>query len=157
MPISNQELRDNYYLAVVVYLCDYKDPYTRVDPDTMAEWAVQLADNGAVPHPNPAIASWGVVSHEQPSDDLLEATVDMSMILSAQATLFPPPGESKTNSESVMQLLDTVRAQARKIQELSRPAPLAAATSPFGFALAPAPLSGGSAGSSAEVILIDSV
>ncbi len=68
MPITDQELRDNYYLAVVVYLCNYASPYSATDSSTGDPWAFALADNGNEPHPNPYISSWDIKSHERPSD-----------------------------------------------------------------------------------------
>ena len=90
MPITDTELRDNYYLSVVVYLCDYASPYSATDSSTGEPWACTLADNGNEPHPNPYISSWDIKSHEQPSDEKLMATVSMSMIDAARAELYPP-------------------------------------------------------------------
>lgn len=90
MPITDQELRDNYYLAVVVYLCGYASPYSATDSSTSEPWAFTLADNGNEPHPNPYISSWDIKSHEQPLDETLMETVSMAMIDDARAELYPP-------------------------------------------------------------------
>ena len=89
MPITDQELRDNYYLAVVVYLCNYASPYSATDSSTGEPWAFQLADNGNEPHPSPYIRVWDIKSQEQPSDETLMAALSMAMIDDAHAELYP--------------------------------------------------------------------
>ena len=87
MPLTQQELTDNYYLATVVYLCDYGvQPYVANDPSTGQPWAFVLVDrcdgNG------PFIYSWGITSLAQPSSDLLMSTVDMTMVNSAYSSIY---------------------------------------------------------------------
>ncbi len=91
MPITNEQLRNNYYISVVIFLCDGGPDYTANDPDTGVAWAFELMDNGDPPHPNPYIAMWEVKSHEQPSNETLMANTDEAQIIAAKEALFGTP------------------------------------------------------------------
>ncbi len=88
MPITQQQLNDNYYLAIVVYLCDYKSPYTKRDPETKKNWAFTLRDDGLGPGPQPYIKTWAVMSHAQPPNSLLMENCSLEMIAMAKVDIY---------------------------------------------------------------------
>jgi hypothetical protein len=92
MPLTNEELRNNYWLSVIVYLCDYgAEAYTGTDPSTGDSWSFGLVDDGTPPHPNPQIATWGIEAKPQPTDEEMMESVDMSMIDAAFAAIYGEP------------------------------------------------------------------
>lgn len=123
MAISDQDLRDNYWYATVVYLCDYGvAPYTRADPSTGAPWAFALVDLGPItpdtPTPNPQISYWGVTSQPQPTSDVLLASVTMDMVNACILALNPTP------DFEVKELRRLVAQLSAQVAELSaQPAP----------------------------------
>lgn len=121
MPLTDGELRNNYYLAVVVYLCNYIGPYTANDPSTGQEWAFVLQDDGGLPHPQPYIASWNVSSKSQPSDETMRLLETMLQINACHDALYPP--ESSDSGSGLMRFDEPLAASVSELKF----APLAAA------------------------------
>jgi hypothetical protein len=95
MPITEDQLLDNYYFACVVYLCP-DAVYVANDPSTGKPWAFTLKDDGLGPHhPQPYIATWDIKSPTQPTDDYLTANTSMAQINACHDALYPPPALDK--------------------------------------------------------------
>jgi hypothetical protein len=148
MALTDQQLRENYYSAVIVYLCDYGSAaYTAADPSTGAPWAFTLVDLGPItpetPNPNPQISEWGVLGHAQPTSDELLATVTTAMIADCIAAL-SPSGEAPGSSllrRLVAELSAKVASLEAKLaaQESAPPAEPAGIISPEPVWPTPAP------------------
>lgn len=89
MPLTPDELRNNYFLACIVFLCPLGD-YTFVNPYTGSSWEFELYDDGVPPTPNPYIKVWDVeaIGRQQPNDTTL-SECSMEQIDAAKATLYP--------------------------------------------------------------------
>ncbi len=133
MPITNEELRNNYYLAVVVYCCDYGvEPYTATNPATGSDWAFTLSDDGDLPHPQPYISFWDVKGKSEPTDGTLEATCSMAMINACHDALYPPPLDLKSLQARLSALESAIAAigavgSAAAEAKLADPSPVASA------------------------------
>lgn len=71
MTITQDFLNNNYYLAVICYLCNFGSPYSTINPATGGHWAFELDDDGLGDGPQPYISRWSISSKVQPSTQTL--------------------------------------------------------------------------------------
>ncbi|HVE13903.1 MAG TPA: hypothetical protein VNI01_10950, partial [Elusimicrobiota bacterium] len=118
MPLTDDELRNNYYLAVIVYLCDYGGvPYTKTDPSTGDDWDFMLVDDGQPPHPNPTIGTWGVEAKPAPTDAQMREDTDMSMIDAAFEALFGSEAVKEKKARQVIERRKLALREAKLARE----------------------------------------
>lgn len=141
MPLTNQQLRDNYYVACVVWCCGLAPPYTLTDPGTGYDWDFYLSDSGGLPHPQPYIAAWDVKTVSRPTDSELEADVDMTMVADAISACYGAVvAKSPPVDASLAKRLASIEDRLAKL-DLATPAPSAPPPAPTPAAPAPTPAS----------------